>query len=122
MTIPLTVHPRGSRAEQELISVDLRISENGQEQTILSQRGSDTTPLSLAVLVQDDVISRIANEIPLIADFIRRQPRGTRVLVGYLRAGSLHVRQRFTTDLERAAGALRDAHRQLIRVPRIILM
>ncbi|MGH9903292.1 MAG: hypothetical protein ACRD68_15915, partial [Pyrinomonadaceae bacterium] len=34
-------------------------------------------------------------------------PPGTRVLVGYLRAGSIQVRQRFTVDLERAAKSLR---------------
>jgi hypothetical protein len=40
-------------------------------------------------------------------EFIRRLPRGSRVMIGYIRSGSLQVRQRFTTDLERAAEALR---------------
>ncbi|MEJ7615414.1 MAG: hypothetical protein WKF30_00235 [Pyrinomonadaceae bacterium] len=107
VTIPVTINPRGARSEQELVAVDFTVTEDNEEQSLLSVRGQDTTPLSLAILIQDDLISPVSNEIPLIADFIRRQPRGTRVLVGYLRAGSLQVRQRFTTDLERAAGSLR---------------
>lgn len=107
VTIPVTVNPRGGRSEQELVTVNFSVTEDDEEQSILSVRGQETTPLSLAVLIQDDVINPVSNEIRLIADFIRRQPRGTRVLVGYLRAGSLQVRQRFTTDLERAAASLR---------------
>ena len=64
-------------------------------------------PLNLAILVQDDLVSRVGNEIKVTRDFIRSLPAGSRVMVGYIRAGSLQVRQPFTTDLDKASGALR---------------
>jgi len=62
-----------------------------------------TTPLNVAILIQDDLISRVANELGVTRDFIRSLPAGSRVMVGYITAGSLQVRQPFTTDLDRAA-------------------
>ncbi|HEV3470663.1 MAG TPA: hypothetical protein VG148_15170 [Pyrinomonadaceae bacterium] len=64
-------------------------------------------PLNFAVLIQDDLVSRVGNEIKTTAEFIRELPEGSQVMVGYIRAGSLQVRQPFTADLERAAKALR---------------
>jgi hypothetical protein len=64
-------------------------------------------PLDLAVLVQDDLVSRVGNELGATRDFIRELPAGSRVMVGYLTSGSLQVRQKFTGDLESAARALR---------------
>jgi hypothetical protein len=64
-------------------------------------------PLNIAILIQDDLISRVANELGVTRDFIRSLPAGSRVMVGYITAGSLQVRQPFTTDLNRAAGSLR---------------
>lgn len=64
-------------------------------------------PVNLAVLIQDDLISRVGNELKVTRDFIRELPAGSRVMVGYITAGSLQVRQPFTTDLERATKALR---------------
>jgi hypothetical protein len=66
-----------------------------------------TTPLNVAILIQDDLISRVANELGVTRDFIRSLPAGPRVMVGYITAGSLQVRQPFTTDLDRAARSLR---------------
>jgi hypothetical protein len=65
------------------------------------------SPLNLAVLVQDDLVSRVGSELDVTREFIRNLPAGSRVLVGYLRAGSLQVRQPFTDDLAKAAAALR---------------
>lgn len=65
------------------------------------------TPLNLAVLIQDDLVSRVGNELRETAEFIRTLPTGSRVMVGYIRSGSLQVRQGFTTDLETASRALR---------------
>lgn len=65
------------------------------------------TPLNLAVLIQDDLVSRVGNEIKTTAAFIRELPEGSQVMIGYIRAGSLQVRQPFTTDLDAAARALR---------------
>jgi hypothetical protein len=64
-------------------------------------------PLNLAILVQDDLVSRVGNEIEATREFIRTLPAGSRVMVGYLTIGSLQVRQEFTEDLERAGRALR---------------
>ncbi|HMG75056.1 MAG TPA: hypothetical protein VK582_16255 [Pyrinomonadaceae bacterium] len=65
------------------------------------------TPLNIAILVQDDLISSVGNELGMTRDFIRSLPAGSRVMVGYITAGSLQVRQPFTTDLNRAAKSLR---------------
>lgn len=64
-------------------------------------------PLNLAVLIQDDLISQVGNEIGVTRDFIRSLPEGSRVMVGYITAGTLQVRQPFTTDLDKAAKSLR---------------
>ena len=64
-------------------------------------------PLNLAVLIQDDLVSRVGNELRETAEFIRELPAGSQVMVGYIRSGSLQVRQPFTTDLEAASRALR---------------
>lgn len=64
-------------------------------------------PLNIAVLIQDDLIPQVSNEIGVTRDFIRSLPQGSRVMVGYITAGTLQVRQPFTTDLEKAAKSLR---------------
>ena len=64
-------------------------------------------PLNIAVLIQDDLISQVSNEIGVTKEFIRTLPRGSRVMVAYITAGSLQVRQPFTTDLDKAASSLR---------------
>lgn len=108
VTIPLTVYVPESDFAPELQRIDLTVSEDGEPQTILSIRAIGTnSPLTLAVLIQDDVVSSVANEMKPLADFIRRLPRGSRVMVGSVRVGSLQVRQKFTTDLEKASRALR---------------
>jgi VWFA-related protein len=107
VTIPVTVRVRQSQPKKEVQLVDLVVREDGEEQPSISIRSLATTPLSIAVLVQDDLVPSVSNEIKTIAEFIRRLPAGSRVLIGYIRGGSLDVRQRFTTDLNKAAGALR---------------
>jgi hypothetical protein len=64
-------------------------------------------PLNIAILIQDDLISRVGSELGVTREFIRSLPAGSRVMVGYITAGSLQVRQPFTTDLNRAANSLR---------------
>ncbi len=111
VTIPLTIRVKGSPppSEMEFQTVDFTVNEDGEPQTILSIRAMGTSsPLNLFLLIQDDVVSSIALEIRSLAAFIRQLPRGSRVSVGYLRTGSLQVRQRFTSDLEKAAKSLRS--------------
>ncbi|MDT4967072.1 MAG: hypothetical protein QOJ64_1809 [Acidobacteriota bacterium] len=110
VTIPITIRQKGSKAaQQELQNIGiLTVREDGEEQKILSIRAVGTeTPISVEILIQDDVVSSIANEIRALKEFITRLPRGSRVMVGYIKSGSLEVRQRFTADLERAAASLR---------------
>ena len=64
-------------------------------------------PLNIAILIQDDLISRVGNELGVTRQFIRSLPPGSRVMVGYITTGTLQVRQPFTTDLNRAANSLR---------------
>ena len=106
VTVPVTITIK-EETELELQNIDLTISEDGQPQTIISIRGIGTnSPITLAVLIQED-LPTVGNEIKPLAEFIRGLPRGSRVMVGYLRTGSLQVRQRFTNDLEKASKALR---------------
>jgi hypothetical protein len=64
-------------------------------------------PLNIAILIQDDLVPQVSNEIGVTRDFIRSLPQGSQVMVGYITAGTLQVRQPFTTDLEKAARSLR---------------
>ena len=108
--IPITIRVKGQVApsEFELQTVDLTVNEDGEPQQILSIRAmGNNSPITLMILIQDDVVPSIGLEMKSLAEFIRRLPRGSRVSLGYLRTGSLQVRQKFTTDLERAAKTLR---------------
>jgi VWFA-related protein len=107
VTVPVTTRNKLKQHVEEGQNVDLALREDGEEQQVLAIRGIGSTPLSLAILVQDDVVSGVGNDIKLIHDFIRTLPRGSRVMVGYMRAGSLDVRQKFTSDLDRASRSLR---------------
>src|SRR5215510_11321438 len=64
-------------------------------------------PLNLAVLIQDDLVSQVSNELGVTREFIRSLPKGSRVMVGYITAGTLQVRQPFTTELEKASSSSR---------------
>ena len=109
VTIPVTVRLPKERAQPEEFQYieGIKVFEDGEQQDILTIRGMAQSPLTLAVLIQDDVVPSVGNEIKGLAEFVRRLPPNSRVLVGYMRAGSLQVRQKFTVDLERAAKSLR---------------
>jgi VWFA-related protein len=108
VTIPLTIRMTSDEALPELQNIDLTVSEDGEPQQILSIRGVGTnSPITLAVLIQDDLVPSVANEIKPLAQFIRNLPKGSRVMIGYLRTGSLQVKQKFTSDLEKAATSMR---------------
>jgi len=106
VTLPVTIRVK-EEGELELQNIDLSIVEDGEPQTIISVRSMGTnSPITLAVLIQEDLPS-VGSEIKSVADFVRRLPKGSRVMVGYLRTGSLQVKQRFTNDLEKAAKSVR---------------
>ncbi|HEX6047471.1 MAG TPA: hypothetical protein VFZ22_23470 [Pyrinomonadaceae bacterium] len=108
VTIPLTIRMPEDQEAVELQNIDLSVTEDGDPQTIISIRGlGSSSPITLAVLIQDDLVPSVSNEIKGLAEFIRGLPKGSRVMIGYLRTGSLQVRQKFTPDLEKAAKSLR---------------
>jgi VWFA-related protein len=107
VVIPVTIRTKSTRIPRELDVVDFTVREDGEEMRKLSIRWMGNSPLTLSVLVQDGVVPSIGNEMKAVGEFIRGLPEGSRVFVGYIRTGSLEVRQRFTPDLERAANALR---------------
>lgn len=111
VTIPISIYTREElRADQaeEFVQVDrLVVQEDKEDQTILSIRSIANTPLTLAIVIQDDLTSTFNLQINDLARFIRGLPRGSRVMVAYVRGGALNVRQRFTEDLDRAASSLR---------------
>lgn len=111
VSIPISIFTKDElrqRQPEEFIQVDrLIVKEDREEQTILSIRSVVDAPLALAILVQDDLSSSFNLQIKDLKKFIRSLPRGSRVMVAYIRGGTLQVRQRFTDDLDRAAESLR---------------
>lgn len=109
MTIPVTFYSKDRSKEQsEFIEAGaIVVKEDNEPQTILSVRSVTSTPLHLAVLIQDDLTGTINLQLEDIAKFIRSLPPESRVMVAYLRVGSIQVRQKFTDDLEKAAKSLR---------------
>jgi VWFA-related protein len=110
VTILVTAHPHNQRmreAAMKLKADDFVVREDKTPQQIISVKRPAEAPPILAVLIQDDLVSRVNNELDGIRDFIRRLPEGSRVMTAYVTVGSLQVRQDFATDRERAAGSLR---------------
>ncbi len=81
--------------------------EGGAARTAPSTSTAVREPLNLAVLVQDDLVSRVGSELSVTRDFVKGLPAGSRVMVGYLTSGALQVRQPFTDNLDAAARSLR---------------
>jgi len=105
VTIPVTI--KVHKPEVEIRVVDFMLREDGDVQSLLSIRRPADNPVTLSVLLQDDLVSSIGTETRGIADFVRQLPSGSRVMIGYIRSGSLEVRRKFTNDLDKAAGGLR---------------
>lgn len=111
VSIPISIFTkeelRQGQAEEFVQADRLIVKEDKDEQTILSIRSVVEAPLALAILVQDDLSSSFNLQIKDLKKFIRSLPRGSRVMVAYIRGGTLQIRQRFTDDLDRAAESLR---------------
>src|SRR4051794_31393183 len=103
VTIPISIFTRKElkdRQAEEYVRVEtITVKEDRDEQQILSIRSVADTPLSIAILVQEDLEFGFNNQIQDIKEFIRGLPRGTRVMTAYMRAGSPQITQRFTDDL-----------------------
>jgi hypothetical protein len=110
VTIQITVHPHNDRARAaaaQFQADDFTVREEKRLQRIISVKHPDEAPPILAVLIQDDLVSRVNNEIKGVKEFIRRLPEGSRVMTGYITSGSFRVAQDFTPDLALAADSLR---------------
>ena len=111
VTIPISIftkkEQKENRAEEFVQAGDLQVKENDDEQVILSIRSVSSAPLALALLIQDDLTSETNLKLDELRKFIRGLPKGSRVMVAYLRAGTIQIRQKFTEDLDKAAKSLR---------------
>lgn len=110
VTITVTAHPHNQRTREaaaKLRADDFSVREDRTPQKIISVKRASEAPTILAVLIQDDLVNRVNNELTRIKEFIRSLPEGSLVMVGYVTAGSLQVRQDFTADRQRAAESLR---------------
>lgn len=111
VSIPISIYTKQELREgrlEEFLQVDqLKVLENKEEQTILSIRSITDAPLALAILIQDDLSPSFNLQLGDIASFIRKLPQGSKVMVAYLRAGTIQIRQKFTNNLEQAAKSLR---------------
>lgn len=106
VTVPVTIRIRDTKPVEMRI-VDYLLREDGEMQSILSQRTPNESPLTLGVMFQDDLVSSVSSEARNVAAFIRSQPGSTRVMVAYIHQGSLEVRRKFTNELEKAAQSVR---------------
>lgn len=111
VTVPISIFSKDELKEKQneeiLQAGNLIVREDDEQQTILSIRSLEDAPLQLAILIQEDLSSSVNLELQGLRDFIRRLPENSRVMVAYLRGGSIQTRQRFTTDLEKASNSLR---------------
>ncbi len=111
VTIPISIYTKKelktNQASEYVEAERILVKEDKEDQAILSIRSVETSPLSLAILIQEELTSDFNLQIPEIAKFIRGLPKGTRVMVAYIRGGSLDIRQKFTDDLEKASKSFR---------------
>ena len=111
MTIPISIFSKEELKQNQtgelLEAGEIIVKEDGDQQTILSIRSVTNTPLHIAVLIQDNLTSNVNLQLEEIKNFIRKLPADSRVMVAYLRSGTTQVTQKFTTDLQKAAGSIR---------------
>lgn len=109
--ILVTAKVRGSKDRvrfEEFNPADFVVKEKEVLQKITSvKRGADV-PVTLGLFIQDDLVSQVNTELKGLKNFITGLPKGSKVMVGYITAGSLSLgTDGFTTDLQMAAKALR---------------
>jgi VWFA-related protein len=110
ISILVTAHPHNTRMRETALKLkadDFVVREDKRPQQITSVKQTSEAPPIISVLMQDDLVSRVNNEIKGVKEFIKRLPEGSRVMTGYITTGTLQVTQDFTTDRDRAASSLR---------------
>jgi hypothetical protein len=122
MTIPISIFTKKelkeNQAEEFIEAGQIVVEEDQEDQVILSIKSVSNTPLALAVIIQDDLSSDVNLHLKRIKDFIRTLPKGSRVMVAYLRGGSLDIKQKFTEELDAAADSLRIISGSAAAAPR----
>jgi len=111
MTIPISIFTKKELKKKQITEFveagNILVKEDNDYQTILSIRSVSNTPIALAVLIQDDLNSKVNLQLKDIRRFILGLPEGSRVMVAYIRGGTIQVRQKFTKRLDKAAKSLR---------------
>jgi hypothetical protein len=77
VTIPVTI--KVHKQEVEIRVVDFMLREDGDVQSLLSIRRPADNPVTLAFLMQDDLVSSIGTETKGVGDFIRQLPSCPRI-------------------------------------------
>ena len=111
MTIPISIFSKQELKSNQISEFveagNLSVQEDGVKQEILSIKSVSNTPLSIAIIIQEDLDSTVNLQLRNIKDFIRELPADSRVMVAYLRGGTTVLRQKFTKNLEKAADSIR---------------
>ena len=122
MTIPISIFTKQELKKKQVTEFveagEIKIDEDRDNQTILSIRSVSNAPLSIAILIQDDLNSKVNLHLRDIKRFILGLPEGSRVMVGYLRGGSIQIRQKFTKKLSKAAKSIRIVYSNSALAPR----
>ena len=87
ISILVTAHPQNARMREAALKLkadDFVVREDKRPQQIISVKQASEAPPILAVLIQDDLVSRVNNEIKGVKEFIKRLPEGSRVMTGYI--------------------------------------
>lgn len=111
MTIPITIFSKqelkANQREEFVEAGNITIKENNEEQVILSIRSVSNNPITLCILIQENLSSSFNLELKKMSEFIKRLPKGSRVMVAYLRGGVVQIKQKFTEDLDKVSDSLR---------------
>lgn len=122
VTIPIAIFTKQELKENQAVEFvqaeRLIVKEDNEDQQILSIRSVSDSPLSVAVLIQEDLISSFNLQLKDIEAFIRNLPKGSRVMIAYTRSGSLQTRQKWTDDLDKASKTLRSVSATQSSAPR----
>jgi hypothetical protein len=95
------------KGEEPLTAIDLVVTVDKKRAEVLRVHQPQELPVQLAVLIADNSGPEVAQSLAELQSFVKSFPEGSEVLVGYLRAGAIEVRQPFTADHAAAAAALR---------------
>ena len=121
VTVPISIFTKKElkerRAEEYVQAETITVKEDNEQQQIISIRSVTDTPLTIAILIQDDLSAGFNNQLKDIREFIRDLPQGTRVMVAYLRAGTPQIVQKWTEDRELAGKSLRIVSGSLASAP-----